>query len=44
MINLFFAGFSAGCAFLFFLDNRPYATIANLFACLLNFYIWYVGR
>lgn len=42
MINLFCAGFSAGCAFMLFADNRPYATIANLLAGLLNFLIWYV--
>ena len=32
MINLFCAGFSAGCAFIFFLDNHPYAAVANLLA------------
>lgn len=42
MINLFCAGFSAGCAFVFFTYNRPYATVANLLAGLLNFFIWYV--
>lgn len=27
---------------MFFLDNRPYATVANLLVGLLNFFIWYV--
>lgn len=43
MINLFCAGVSAGCALMFFIDNHQCAAVANLLACLLNLFIWYVG-
>lgn len=43
MINIFFAGFSTGCASVCFAINCPYMAVANLFAALLNFFIWYTG-
>lgn len=43
MINLFCTGFSTGCASVFFAINCPYVAVTNLFAGLLNFFIWYTG-